>query len=168
MTVTGAAPYTTLVDGCALLRPETVERYIPGATCTAPQRVDGAASSKGSWTSKDSVYADAQVDVVLSPYAESIYQQDLTHSRTTATTTGAKITDDRAVPGLGDKATLLYTSYSGYGRVTLSVVQNNALVSVEYSAITSSGLTPENVPGDTAEAAAIACAKDALGTLTAP
>lgn len=33
------APPTTLVDGCALLRPETVERHIKGATCTAAKPV---------------------------------------------------------------------------------------------------------------------------------
>ncbi|MEV0533619.1 hypothetical protein [Kitasatospora sp. NPDC050463] len=160
------APHTTLVDGCALLRPETVERYVKGATCTAPTSVGGTTLSRGAWTSKDSGYADAQVGVMLSPLAESVYQQTLTTSRTMATTTGAKITDDRAVPGLGDKATLLYTSYSGFGHVDLTVVQRNALVTVRYSALTHSGLTLKDVPSDTAEAAAIACAKDALATLT--
>ncbi|MCY0928026.1 hypothetical protein OTB20_17850 [Streptomyces sp. H27-H1] len=101
------APHTTLVDGCALLRPETVERHIKGAaTCsTAAKPVGGETSSNGTWTSKDSGYASAMGHVMLSPLAESIYQQMLTISRTAATTTGAKITDDRAVPGLGDKAT---------------------------------------------------------------
>ncbi|MFI1911243.1 hypothetical protein ACH444_35990 [Streptomyces microflavus] len=160
------APYTTLVDGCALLRPETVERYIKGATCTAPKPMGDVPSSNGTWTSKDSGYADAKVSVMLSPIAETVYRQMLTISRTTATGTGAKITHDRAVPGLGDKATLLYTSYSGFGHVDLTAVQHNALVTVRYSAFTYSGLTPKNVPSDTAEAAAIACAKDALGTLT--
>lgn len=165
--VTGPAtpPYTRLVDGCALLHPETVERHIKGATCTAPKHGGGGASSRGTWTSEESGYADAEGQVILSPHAESVYQESLTSDRTTATTTGAKIADDRAVPGLGDKATLLYTSYSGFGRVKLSVVQNNALVGVEYSAITQSGLGSEDVPMDTAEAAAIACAKDALSTL---
>lgn len=170
-TVTGGPttqPYTTLVDGCALLRPETVERHLKGATCTAPKHSDDGTTSNGSWTSKDSGYADAQVDVILSPFVESVYQESLTSRRTTGTTTDAKIIVDRAVPGLGDKATLFYTSYSGYGRVNLSVVRNNALVSVEYSAIASSGPSSEDVPRDVAEAAAIACAEDALGTLAAP
>ncbi|MFF1867672.1 hypothetical protein [Kitasatospora herbaricolor] len=169
--VTPATPvttdYTTLVEGCALLRPETVERYIKGAACTTPNPVGGVTLSKGAWTSKDSGYADAQVSVMLSPLAETVYQQMLTTSRTTATGTGATITDDRAVPGLGDKATLLYVSYSGFGHVDLTAVQHNALVTVRYSASTRSGLALKDVPGDTAEAAAIACAKDALGTLTA-
>ncbi|MFJ9847608.1 hypothetical protein ACIRYZ_45775 [Kitasatospora sp. NPDC101155] len=156
-----AAPYTTLVDGCALLRPETVERHIKGATCTAQTPVGGATTSNASWTSKDSGYANAQVAVVLSPIAEAVYQQMLAASRTAANGTGAKITDDRAVPGLGDKATLLYISYSGFGHVELTVVQHNALVTVRYS-----GLTLKDVPSATAEAAAIACAKDALDTLT--
>lgn len=174
VTVTGGpssstvAPHTTLVDACALLRPKTVERYIKGATCTASTPSTGLDSSNAIWTSKKSGYADAQVGVMLSPLAETVYQQMLTVSRTTATTTGAKITDDRPVPGLGDKATLLYTSSSGYGHVDLSVVQNNALVTVRYSAGTYDGLTPKGVPTATAEAAAIACAKDALGTLTTP
>ncbi|MDD9380283.1 hypothetical protein M8Z33_27240 [Streptomyces sp. ZAF1911] len=171
VTVTGGPttePYTTLVDGCALLRPETVELYLKGATCTAPKHGADGTTSFGSWTSKDSGYADAQVEVMLSPFAESIYQESLTSHRTPASTTDAKIIVDRAVPGLGDKATLFYTSYSGYGRVTLWAVRNNALISVEYAAITSSGPTPEDVPRDVAEAAAIACAKDALGTLTTP
>ncbi|MFJ3713692.1 hypothetical protein [Streptomyces sp. NPDC090053] len=161
-----AAPYTTLVDGCALLRPETVERYIKGATCTVSKPVGSLTSSNGAWMGKDSGYADAQVIVTLSPHAESIYQQMLTTSRTTAAHTGAKITDDRTVPGLGDEGTLLYISYSGFGHVDLTVVQRNALVTVSYSALTHSGLTLKDVPSDTAEAAAIACAKDALGTLT--
>ncbi|MCX4776629.1 hypothetical protein [Streptomyces sp. NBC_01264] len=170
-TVTGGpetAPYTKLVDGCALLRPETVERYIKGATCTAQEQRAGEASSNGMWTSMTSGYAEARIGVGLSPFAEGVYQQTLTISRNMATTTGAKITDDRAVPDLGDKATLLYTSYSGYGRAKLSVVRNNALVTVEYSASTYSGLTRKDVPVDTAEAAAIACAKDVLGTLATP
>ncbi|MEU8924397.1 hypothetical protein AB0D10_26225 [Kitasatospora sp. NPDC048545] len=160
------APYTTLVDGCALLRPETVERHIKGATCTAPPPAGGATTSNATWTSKATGYADAQVVVTLSPNAETIYQQMLTTSRTTATSTGAKMTDDRAVPDLGGKATLLYISYSGFGHVELTVVQRNALVTVRYSALTYSGLTLKDVPSDTAEAAAIACAKDALDTLT--
>ncbi|GGV38746.1 hypothetical protein GCM10010495_65110 [Kitasatospora herbaricolor] len=160
------ADYTTLVDGCALLRPETVERYIKGGTCTAPTPVGGATSSRGMWTSKDSGYVDAQVGVMLSPLAVSLYQQMLTTGRTTATGTGAKITDDRAVPGLGDQATLLYISYSGFGHVDLTAVRHNALVTVRYSASTHSGPALKDVPGDTAEAAAIACAKDVLGTLT--
>ncbi|MFJ5921573.1 hypothetical protein ACIQF6_03075 [Kitasatospora sp. NPDC092948] len=160
-------PYTALVDGCALLRPETVEHYLHGATCTAPNHA-GDATSRGVWTSKDSGYADADVEIILSPFAESIHQETLTDDRTTATTTGATIADDRSVPDLGDKATLLYTSYSGYGRVKLSIVRNNALVTVEYSAITTTGPTPESTPLDAAETAAITCAKDALNTLATP
>ncbi|WP_329500422.1 hypothetical protein [Kitasatospora herbaricolor] len=160
------ADYTTLLDGCALLRPETVERYIKGASCTASNPVGGVTLSRGMWTSKASGYFDAQVSVMLSPLAETVYQQMLTTSRTTATGTGAKITDDRAVPGLGDRAALLYISYSGSGHVDLTAVQHNALVTVRYSASTHSGLALKDVPSDTAEAAAIACAKDALGTLT--
>ncbi|MGW6917793.1 hypothetical protein ACWGB8_28810 [Kitasatospora sp. NPDC054939] len=159
-------PYAELVEGCALLRPETVERYIKGATCTATERGSHVDTSRGTWTSRDSGYADAEVGVLLSLSAESIYQESLTDHRTGATTTGGKIIDDRAVPGLGDKATLFYTSYSGYGRVRLWVVQNNALVSIEYSASTRSGLTSQDVPMEAAEAAAIACARDALRTLT--
>ncbi|MFE4265337.1 hypothetical protein [Streptomyces sp. NPDC056883] len=159
-------PYTALADGCALLRPETVERHLRGAACTAPKHGDDGTTSRGTWTSKDSGYADAEVQVLLTPFAESIYQEGLTSHRTPDTTTGAKIIVDRAVPGLGDEATLFYTSYGGYGRVNLSVVRNNALVTVEYSAFTSAGPTPEDVPRDVAEEAAIACAKDALGTLT--
>ncbi|MFI5764223.1 hypothetical protein ACIA8F_25205 [Streptomyces sp. NPDC051563] len=170
VTATGAPPtqpHTTLVDGCALLRPETVERHIKGATCIASPS-SGGASSRGTWTSKQAGYADMEVEIVLSPSAESIYQETLTLDRTTATTTGAKITDDRSVPGLGDKATLLYTDYGSSGRVSLSVLQKNALIGVEYSGFTSSGLTVKNIPRDIAEAAAIACAKDALATLTTP
>ncbi|MGW3183765.1 hypothetical protein ACWDD9_31290 [Kitasatospora sp. NPDC001119] len=158
--------YTTLIDGCALLRPETVERHIKGAACTTGASSGGVISSRGMWTSKEPGYANAEVNVMLSPVVESVYQQMLTIGRTTATTTGAKITDDRTIPGLGDKATLLYTSYSGSGSVSLTVVQRNALVTVRYSALTSSGPVLQDVPTETAEAAAIACAKDALGTLT--
>ncbi|MFD5148580.1 hypothetical protein [Streptomyces sp. NPDC058401] len=170
-TATGAPatpPPTTLVDGCALLRPETVEHYVKGATCTASPIASGLAASTGNWLSKESGYTYAQVEALLASSAESVYQQTLTVRRTTATTTGAKITVDRAVPGLGDKATLLYTDFGSSGRVTLSVLQKNALISVEYSGFTSSGLTIKNIPRDIAEAAAIACAKDALATLTAP
>ncbi|MGW5399326.1 hypothetical protein [Streptomyces sp. NPDC003952] len=170
-TATGASPtppHTTLVDGCALLRPETVEQYIKGATCTASPIDAGLVSSRGNWLSKVSGFAYAQVYVGLSPFAESVYQKTLTDSRTTATTTGAKITDDRSVPGLGDKATLLYTDFGSSGRVSLSVLQKNALIGVEYSGFTSSGLTVKDIPRDIAEAAAIACAKDALATLTTP
>ncbi|MFF4922378.1 hypothetical protein ACFY4B_17500 [Kitasatospora sp. NPDC001261] len=158
--------YTTLIDGCALLRPETVEGYIKGAACTVRASSGGVISSGGIWMSKEPGYANAEVDVMLSTFVESVYQQTLTIGRTTATTTGAKITDDRTIPGLGDKATLLYTSYSGSGSVSLTVVQRNALVTVRYSALTSSGPVLQDVPTETAEAAAIACAKDALGTLT--
>ncbi|MEV7925440.1 hypothetical protein [Kitasatospora sp. NPDC088779] len=157
-----AAPYTALVDSCALLRPETVERYIKGATCTAPERIEPVTMSLGSWTSKDAI---AGVTVMLNPQAASIYQRMLTTNQ--KTDAGAKVTDNRTVPGLGDQATLRYISHSAsFGQAELTVVQRNALVTVTYSASTQSGLELKAVPSDTAEAAAIACAKDALDTLT--
>ncbi|AUG75324.1 hypothetical protein CFP65_0352 [Kitasatospora sp. MMS16-BH015] len=162
-----AAVYTTLVGGCSLLRSETVDRYAKGTTCTEQKPVSEAVTmADGSWTRTGSGYTNLQVIVMLNPLAESVYQTTLTGDRTMATTAGMKITDDRVVPGLGDKATLLYTVVSGFGHVDLVVLQRNALVTIRYEALTGSGFPPKDVPVATAEAAAIAGARDALGTLT--
>ncbi|WP_441247767.1 hypothetical protein [Kitasatospora sp. McL0602] len=159
------AAYTTLVKGCALLRPETVDRYAKGATCLEQTTVGGTTISGGNWVSRGSGSTDMRVSVILSPLAEGVYQQMLTTDRTMATTTGMKITDDRVVPGLGDQATLLYTTVSGFGHVDLLVLQRNALITIRYDALTRSGYTLKDVPVATAEAAATACAQDVLGTL---
>ncbi|MGW4809419.1 hypothetical protein [Kitasatospora sp. NPDC004272] len=163
---TAPALYTELADGCALLRPETVERYAKGATCTASPAVGGTVSARGTWTG-GSGYATVEVGVLLSPQAGSVYQQTVTIDRTSASGAGGKITGDRTVPGLGDRATVLHVAYGNFGRVTLTALRGNALVTVGYSAAAGSGPSAEGAP-DPAEAAAVAFAQDALGTLTAP
>ncbi|MFF2432194.1 hypothetical protein [Streptomyces mirabilis] len=163
------APYTTLAKGCSLLRPATVAHYAKGATCTAGSTVGGETNSSAVWATKDyrTGYAFVQVEVQLNTQGESVYQQILTLDRSTLPTSGMKIADDRAVPGLGDKAALLYSTGSGVGRVDLVVLQRNALISITYEGAALSGFTPTAVPSATAETAATACARDALATLTA-
>ncbi|MFJ9456210.1 hypothetical protein ACIRST_14110 [Kitasatospora sp. NPDC101447] len=102
----------------------------------------------------------------MSWLADRVYQQTLSSDRTLAATAGMKITDDHAVPGLGEKATLLYTTISGFGHVDLVVLQRNALITIRYEAHTLSGFTLKDIPPTDAEAAATACAQDALATLT--
>ncbi|MER7770930.1 hypothetical protein [Kitasatospora sp. NPDC096140] len=160
------APYTAVVAGCALLRPETVDRYAKGAACTEQKPVGGATSATGGWDSRTSGLTTVQVWVTLSPLADRVYQQTLSSDRTLAATAGMKITDDHAVPGLGEKATLLYTTISGFGHVDLVVLQRNALITIRYEAHTLSGFTLKDIPPTDAEAAATACAQDALATLT--
>lgn len=160
-----AALYTASAAGCALVRPETVARYAKGASCTE-QKSAGTGTSRGSWNGQDSGLIMLQVVVTLTPNADSLYQATLSSTRTVAATTNMKITDDRSVPDVGAKATLLYTVAWGYGRVELVVLQRNAVVTVDYQAATRSGYTLKDVPPSDAEAAATAAARDALGTLT--
>ncbi|MEU9043044.1 MULTISPECIES: hypothetical protein [unclassified Kitasatospora] len=161
-------PYTRLAKGCSLMSPATVDRYAAGATCTEASTTGGDNTSRGLWNTKDprSGYTSVQVEVQLGPMGESVYQQMLTVDRSTLPTGGLKITEDRAVPGLGDKAALIYSTGGGVGRVDLMVLQRNALVSVTFTGATLSGYTPQPLPSATAEAAATACAQDALATLT--
>ncbi|MFJ4188268.1 hypothetical protein [Kitasatospora sp. NPDC089509] len=162
-----AAPYTALPAGCSLVRPETLARYAKGAPCTEGAPVTNAVTmSSGSWTSLDSGMTTMQVIVTLSGAAGGIYQQTLSSARTLTAAT-MKITDDRAVPGIGEQATLLYTVSSGYGSIELVVLQRNAVIIVKYRAATRSGYTLKDVPPSDAEAAATAAARDALNTLTA-
>ncbi|MFD7451189.1 hypothetical protein [Kitasatospora sp. NPDC059827] len=164
-----AALYTASAAGCSLVRPETVARYAKGAPCTEQKPIGGIPVTGGSWTSQDSGLIMLQVLVTLSPSTDSIYQETLSSARTMAATSAGtmKITDDRPVPGIGEKATLLYTVAWGYGRIELVVLQRNALITVNYQAATRSGYTLKDVPPSEAEAAATAAARDALGTLTA-
>ncbi|MGA5821475.1 hypothetical protein ACPC54_26825 [Kitasatospora sp. NPDC094028] len=164
-----AAPYTALAAGCALVRPETVARYAKGAPCKEGAPMPNAITmSSGSWTSLDSGMTMMQVIVILSPAAGTVYQESLRSARSLATTVATmKITDDRAVPGLGEQATLLYTVSSGFGSIELVVLQRNAVVTVKYQSATRSGYTVKDVPPSDAEAAATAAARDALATLTA-
>ncbi|MFD7908230.1 hypothetical protein ACFV4G_39065 [Kitasatospora sp. NPDC059747] len=78
-----------------------------------------------------------------------------------------KVTDDRAVPGIGEKATLFYTTMNGYGHADLVVLQRNALITISYEKGTFSGVTLKDIPPADAEAAATACGQDVVATLAA-
>ncbi|MFE5588494.1 hypothetical protein [Kitasatospora sp. NPDC056531] len=161
------APYTTLAAGCALLRPETVDRYAKGASCSEQKDVGGMTNASAGWNSNDAGMTMMQVMVLLSPIADNLYENTLVGHRTGGATIGMKVTDDRAVPGMGEKATLLYTTLNGHGHADLVVLQRNALITISYEKHTFSGPTVKDIPPADAEAAATACAQDVVATLAA-
>ncbi|MDH6122336.1 hypothetical protein ABH930_006688 [Kitasatospora sp. GAS204A] len=162
------ALYTHLVDGCSLLRPATVTTYVSGAKCQAHEAEPGAVTSGAVWQSSmpDTSLTDLFVGAQLDSYNDSVYQELLATDRSMLSASGQELVDDRPVNGLGDKATIFYSTDSDIGQVNLVVLQRNALVTIMYEATTMSGYAMRPVPQSTAESAAIACARDALTTLS--
>ncbi|MEU8512939.1 hypothetical protein AB0C76_15325 [Kitasatospora sp. NPDC048722] len=161
------APYTTLPAGCALVRPETVDRYAKGTSCSEQKDVGGMTNASAGWHSNDGGWTMMQVMVQLSPIADYLYETTVAAHRTGGATTGMKVTDDRAVPGIGEKATLLYTTMNGNGHADLVALQRNALITISYEKGTFSGVTLKDIPPADAEAAATAWAQDVVATLAA-
>ncbi|MFB7668066.1 hypothetical protein ACFC1R_29785 [Kitasatospora sp. NPDC056138] len=167
-TASPTALYTHLADGCSLLRPETVTTYAPGTTCQAHVAEPGAVTSGAIWHSSmpSTSFTYLVVGAQLHSDNDSAYQQLLATDRSMLPASGQKLIDDRPVNGLGDKATILYSTSSGIGQVNLVVLQHNAMVTIEYEATTMSSYGMRSVPQSTAESAAITCARDALATLS--
>jgi len=173
--------YTHLPTPCTLLAPGTVARYLPGASSSPAQASPGGASTVGACTWSSTAGGEDRTAILqVAMYgslagtssAQRAYAKEVPAGNCRCR--GYTVTR-QAVAGLGDDATVLFTTagtQAGTGSwatpaVNLLVRSGNADINVGY---TVAGLGHSPAPPDRAElrAATSAMARDVLAALSRP
>lgn len=163
--------FTHVPDGCSLIKASTIASIAPGAACT-PSQFDNTTmaamiTKMPRWESPSGAGELIQMNVHLqvSATAKSFYGIEK-QSALNVLGKMATITDSRSLSGLGEEAYVVHATekspFDG-GEAHVIVREGNAEFSVGYTYSNSSG------PAKTqqqAEDAAIAAARDVLGSLS--
>ncbi len=156
--------YASPRDACALIKPSTLARYVPGATVDKfPTTGGGSAvpqSSGCDWTA-DSTGILLTVTIAADPdSATGFYQFGIREDKKNQD--GSKFLRAQPVHGVGEQATAVYQKRDGdTPDVTLDVLSGNAVVEVNSSDV---GISPPLSQAGKL-AADIAAARDVLASL---
>ncbi|KJK56432.1 hypothetical protein UK12_22650 [Saccharothrix sp. ST-888] len=168
----GGKAYTHVPDGCALVRPATVESLVPGAACKPGQLDNATMAAMITRTPKwdrpfgsGGDYAHLDVDLDVGPSVQDMYDM---RKKSILKVMGdvATITDSRSLSGLGDEAYAVVAADKpelGNGAQAHVIVRaGNAAFAVEYAYTARSG--PAKTQQQLVDAATTA-ARDVLGSL---
>jgi hypothetical protein len=160
-TPTGVGPvYTSATHPCRLIKSATIARYVPDASAsTLPYPAD-AHTSSCTWNGSD---GDIIMSVALNPdwgSAEELY--DISVSNDKHDSAGTTFDGAEPVKGLGQKATVVFQTYSqDLPGVDLEVWSGNAVIDVNFS----DALYGPSLGRATKLAGAIAMVRDVLAGL---
>ncbi|MFF0206182.1 hypothetical protein [Streptomyces sp. NPDC005017] len=161
--------FTKVPKGCELIKASTIERIAPGTECT-PGLMDDAdlatmITRSPRWESQgyDSPFLSLDAHVVVMPAAKETYA---TEKKVALKGRGElyKVIDSRPVSGLGEEAFMVYGGDTDGGLASAQAIvrEGNATVTADYTFSRKDSTTTQRQ----AEEAAIAAARDVLGSLS--
>jgi hypothetical protein len=161
---TSGRTFTRVAQRCALLKPATVARYLPGTTCRPTSvPIQNGVGNVALWNTRQPTFAggyvSANIEADLSSVSRLVFESE--KAGVVTSFTGLTVKDSRPVTGLGDAAYLVYGTYPQSSRAYLLVVDGNAGITIDYSGSLALGPIPE----EEAEAAVLAMAHDVLNSL---
>lgn len=163
--------FTHAAKGCDLTKPATIATYLPNARCDDTSKPDRAGADKITrqtiWTkiniAPGLISGQLVIDLTISADAPNMYQD----GKDAALSAIPRITDKRAVGGLGDEAYVVSGIGRGESETELVARWGNAELDINYHAGTDAqGGNDTPIPVKTAEAAVTTAAHDAYAALS--